>query len=84
MSTQHTPGPWVGGTSWGVTFIKNIDGIFVLFLTVEDQVTPENIQLMAAAPELLEALKNIVDVGLSTTRIAAARAAIAKATGEKS
>ena len=56
MSTQHTPGPWEGGTSWGVTFIKNIDGKFVLFLTVEDGVKKADLQLMAAAPELLEAL----------------------------
>ncbi len=47
----------------------------------EDGVKTADLQLMAAAPELLEALKNIVDVGLSTSRIAAARAAIAKATG---
>jgi hypothetical protein len=39
--------------------------------------------LQTQRDQLLEALKNIVDVGLSTSRIAAARAAIAKATGDK-
>ena len=45
-------------------------------------------RLIAAAPELLEALRSLVanlDEGdfISTTRIDAARAAIARATGEK-
>jgi hypothetical protein len=39
--------------------------------------------LQTQRDQLLEALKNIVDVGLSTSRIAAARAAIAKTTGDK-
>ena len=40
-------------------------------------------RLHLANTELLEALEGIIYVGLSTSRIAAARAAIAKATGEK-
>jgi hypothetical protein len=38
-------------------------------------------ELQAQRDQLLEVLKDIVEVGLSTSRIAAARAAIAKATG---
>jgi len=83
MSTQHTPGPWVAVTSWGDTFIQNAEGDIVFFLSVEDGVKTADLKLMAAAPELLEALKNIVNVGLSTSCIADARAAITKATGGK-
>lgn len=38
-------------------------------------------RLIAAAPDLLDVLQEIVDRGLSMTRIDKARAAIAKATG---
>ena len=94
MSTQHTPGPWEAVTSWGDTFIRNTDGEVVFFLTTEDQVTPENIQLMASAPELLEALQ--ICEGNIKSLLASAHpkvfgiwldvvsAAITKATGEKS
>jgi hypothetical protein len=43
---------------------------------------PANARLIAAAPELLEALQNIIENGLSTSKIADGKAAIAKATGE--
>ena len=41
-----------------------------------------NARLIASAPELLDALQNIIENGLSTSKIAAGKAAIAKATGE--
>ena len=41
-----------------------------------------NARLIAAAPDLLAALEMIVNDGLSTSRIAAGRAAIAKALGK--
>ena len=46
------------------------------------QIALANARLIAAAPELLAALQNIIENGLSTSKIAAGKAAIAKATGE--
>ena len=84
MSTQHTPGPWqykrtsgfdYGSTAYWVPGIcTNID-------------TEANARLIAAAPELLEALKAVLDNPYregtaSHERVKdIARAAIAKATG---
>ena len=97
--SAHTPGPWkaIGD------FIHTSDNLpFVLAYTPEQQDgvpvgdRDANAQLIAAAPEMLAALKRLVDLlevmrGLGDTpikgwskRVEAARAAIAKATGEPS
>ena len=97
--TAHTPGPWIaqigdkGGTIWGrgnnpadrpIAYIRKRDDQPLL-----DETDLANGLLLAAAPELLAALKlwmsptipgpNIEWYG---ERIAQARAAIAKATAE--
>lgn len=93
MSEQkHTPGPWYtdGGAcgvfhDGGTSRIATIEGNFT-------SVRIANARLIAAAPELLEALKRIGDPEFRyasdddedtqlSMRIADARAAIAKATG---
>ncbi len=69
--SKHTPGPWkavyVGSSDW------DLDG----------PVTEQDWKLAAAAPDLLEALKELLPgaeaMGWNTEK---ARAAIAKATGE--
>jgi hypothetical protein len=94
--TKHTPGPWEFDD-------KHSSGFPLLCLYAADNRNPfhgsrsddeqnANARLIAAAPELLEALRAITDQleRIGDTRydkdgqyIDAARAAIAKATGEQ-
>jgi len=93
MNTQHTPGPWVAHTNWGDTFIKSATDDLVFFLSVEDGVKTADLRLMAAAPDLLEALQlceGNIDSLLASAHpkvfgiwLDVVRAAIAKATGDK-
>jgi hypothetical protein len=90
MTTKHTPGPWTYdkkdgsiGTQDGLTVTAGAYG-YDIACSDADGV------LMAAAPELLEALQSIVnfwDEQVPTVHVnemhIAARAAIAKATGEQ-
>lgn len=98
MSTQHTPGPWKFILS--ESGVRN-NGGFICFLpkptryTGQDQRYEEetkewecNALLIAAAPELLEALQGFVEIGKRNMEnpkydgyFEAARAAISKATG---
>jgi len=84
----HTPGPWVaeciGVSSHGP------DGVDVYEVTngytrIAEHVSEADARLIAAAPELLEALQKIANVDkvpmLASEVIAVAKAAIAKATG---
>jgi L-alanine-DL-glutamate epimerase-like enolase superfamily enzyme len=104
MTTQHTPGPWIGaGPSFGDQFPRYTteittederygDGhiqICELPFHHHDEENEANARLIAAAPDLLEALKDIVEFWDSIVPTDAvnqmhinARAAIAKATGE--
>ena len=99
-STQatHTPGPWELQERPSTSDhepIKAANGDFVAYalrqLRTEDAAIPvdpterANARLIAAAPELLEALQVIApDFYLLPTRVQAiARAAIAKATGRE-
>lgn len=95
--SKHTQGPWallpeecdkpyirIRGTALGGRYkIANVlTPVYENVHAREAEETRANARLIAAAPELLEALKNFVD-GCSTSVDAAAqaRAAIAKATG---
>ncbi len=97
--SKHTPGPWSVFTRDGyATYIRatNEGGKTDTFVIAScecatirkyfpTRVEAEaNARLISAAPELLAALKNFVDVDYYTERerLAIARAAIAKATGE--
>ena len=98
MTSLHTPGPWRVGVSAdnGIHCVDGADGnggvveICEVWGTEDDKV--ENLQprantrLIAAAPELLDALTalvlNIDAGGASVNAMKDARAAIAKATGE--
>lgn len=102
MSTaKHTPGPWIGaGPSFGgplplytteiITEWEDEDEgsptICFLPFTHNDDENEANALLIAAAPELLEALQSCADIlrheGVWPGAEARARAAIAKATGE--
>lgn len=89
MSTQYTPGPWRIGTPPpnGEQTIGTLNGLMVAVATTgaEMEETKANARLIAAAPELLEALQSVLDNCLDSEGLCAAhakaRAAIAKATG---
>ena len=90
MSAQHTPGPWTQGTSENGVECVWLDGHTESVRDMGDDGTwidcntEANARLIAAAPDLLEALRSLLDALPSATThpaIRSARAAIAKATG---
>jgi len=91
--TQHTAGPWTCETlpeRWGEYFIpeaaKHISSDFDESFAKQEEIDKANARLIAAAPELLEALK-IAEVHLGWGDVTLGnvhrivRNAIAKATG---
>lgn len=97
-NAQHTPGPWVTDKDVGHEAVLGADGalvadcaIFGLHVNRSQEINKANARLIAAAPELLEALERMADVaeksGLTVfneefTALANARYVIAKATGQ--
>ena len=82
--SKHTPGPWRIGTPPpnGEQTIGTQHGLMVAVVTTGSGVpTKANARLIAAAPELLEALQEIVNAADGDAGLKKARAAIAKATG---
>lgn len=84
---KHTPGPWDENN--GRVFRGNSGSICILTDQHSFGEYRANARLIAAAPELLEALQSIIEIGKRNTEnpkydgyYDAARAAIAKATGE--
>lgn len=92
--TTHTPGPWKVHSQYGeIGNITNSDGSIVV--AQAQQVEPRshevrlaNTHLIAAAPELLQALEALLDMDISYQRgpkvqeaESAARLAVAKARG---
>ena len=95
MADKHTPGPWKIGTPPpnGEQTVGTDQGLMVAVATTGAGVqTKANASLIAAAPDLLEALQDCERVmsaelkGLLVIQpeLKNARAAIAKATGEQS
>jgi hypothetical protein len=85
--SKHTPGPWnVGHEDENTGEIEVIsDGRPYVCLVLPgaiDEVTPANARLIAAAPELLEALQRLDKNGHTQATWEFALRAIAKATGE--
>lgn len=88
---KHTPAPWVTEQpeGKGYVWVSSSDGSRGNLATVwcADGNAMANARLMAAAPDLLEALKDSLDLittisPLEGDTVKKARAAIAKATGE--
>ncbi len=78
---KHTPGPWSEPGTFGATRFE-VQGSNRRVAVVD---TIEDARLIAAAPELLDALEGLLNALPSATThpaIAQARAAIRKATGE--
>ena len=93
--SSHTPGPWVFNESIPRTVKAPKDGYITRHICDMDASTisafdqDANARLIAAAPDLLEALSLLVagiedSVSPTFIPLAKARDAIAKATGEKS
>ena len=95
--SKHTPGPWVwdddGATLRGPRNMKVLqdgEGLWNLWnsATLKDGMGEANARLIAVAPELLEALKElmeyagIIEERCDTVATNKARAAIAKAEGK--
>jgi hypothetical protein len=85
---SHTPGPWEISDRPRKSFASgelmyHVDGPEILFDYEDWGYTKESASLIAAAPELLEALKAMLENGQDYTATRdKARAAIAKAEGE--
>ena len=78
--SKHTPGPWIEASRYIVTDEYTI---CEMFSRTRSEERDANQRLIAAAPDLLEALKDAVEIIESTGLDASVqRAAIAKATGE--
>ena len=82
METKHTPGPWhvpkdiPGPDKWMVA-----DCCGIIRRSTDEE--KANAHLIAAAPDMLAALKQIMEEGITGPSCDAARAAIAKAEGWK-
>jgi hypothetical protein len=96
QQTQHTPGPWTADSGDGQYYgvFRESDGGGICYLSEPggqllptDRNWPEheaNARLIAAAPDLLAALRNIIAAPRNASRAfihEIARAAIAKAEG---
>ena len=99
MNTSHTPGPWFieqrhydGRTHCWITASDGHGWAGNRYMSVSGCIDKHDARLIAAAPELLEALCKLVEIedgtGMSvigwTEAMETARVAIAKATGEQS
>ena len=82
--SKHTPGPWHTAGEQGVQIRSAKDQIAKVW-TMRGNEWKANARLIAAAPDLLEALQDMVSdhASLSAATLAFARAAIAKAMGEQ-
>ena len=85
MQTQHTPGPWHVGTGKAESIIYYKEGWAVANAIVfHSEISLEeihaNARLIAAAPEMLEALKHILPYTQCGDKLVI-EAAIAKAEG---
>ena len=93
--SKHTPGPWKhSGSTWDdVIELHDSKDVYIGEVQRESAVDDANAALIAAAPELLEALKAITDCVhmegpagttaylISDSRMDAAKVAISKAEG---
>jgi len=86
-NSKHTPGPWQVDEAWNDYYIVYEKGNIAELVSPTDMNDAEfiaNVHLMAAAPELLAALKVLVnELGyMEYAEFDDARAAIAKAEGK--
>ena len=98
MNTQHTPGPWEVGAAPTSVYAPVTPDSYVYIASAssrgsnDEETDQANARLIAAAPELLAALRALVkqhdrphgfdDSGWYIEQLEAARAAIAQAEGK--
>ena len=86
--SKHTPGPWVleSPESGGRVLAQDEMATIIHTPTCSpfNELVIADARLIAAAPELLEALQMLLEFPNTGPATSAARAAIAKATGERS
>lgn len=84
MNTTHTPWPWAADQNGLIHAGKNRLHIAQAATTGMGHAADANARLIAAAPELLEALRGMLAVWpyMECNETRSARAAIAKATGK--
>jgi hypothetical protein len=58
--TEHTPGPWRTVTD-GISHWVEIDGTIVMVMNYRNNQAQANARLIAAAPELLACLLDVLD-----------------------
>lgn len=82
MTTQHTPAPWSLGSNGASTKVVDADGKAICMVTYRKD--HWNGDLLAAAPDLLACLLDVLDADgdLDAMDFNRYRAAITKATGE--
>lgn len=78
---KGTPGPWIVGGNEGNKLSVNADPYFVALVDEGDS-QEANARLIAAAPELLEALQDLQARACIYVNTSKAEATINKATGE--
>lgn len=81
--SKHTPGPWaVANVGWVASLAtdQTICGMYAVKSGFDHTETDANARLIAAAPDLLEALKGVYHPQPSPEAFAKALAAINKAT----
>ena len=93
MTTQHTPGPWIWGDNFKGLYGAGPNNEVLDYASYEGMwlgygsAMKANARLIAAAPDLLEALQAISNPSLDdfsrSCGFEKARAAIAKATGDQ-
>ena len=88
--SAHSPGPWTWRYFKETLIVNVVDGVgeeVITFMPYADKgwISEADARLVAAAPELLAALRDLVDSGLcvSHPECAAARALIARIEGEQ-
>jgi hypothetical protein len=86
MEGKRTPGPWRVARGRAVYSVEDGEGFAVAQMWSDPAIQEANARLIAAAPDMLEALREVADLepGHFATASAAkgiARAAIARATG---
>jgi len=58
---KHTPGPWKVVQREGEVEVRGSDGNYICFCYLFPQPTEANAQLIASAPELLEACRELIE-----------------------
>ena len=82
MEKQHTPGPWFYDDSLKSKIMINAKRAAVAVVPYLDEEAKANARLLAAAPELLDALQALVGAVSDPALVAQAQAAIRKAQGK--